>query len=68
MLTIQSKGLGRYRIEDQSTGFVLNFLNPSGLTYHLEKVMKLKKTQVQQVFTSLNTDGKVKMEMVKKVG
>lgn len=58
MLTIQAKGLGRYRIEDQSSGFVLNFLNPAGLAYHLSKVLKMKKTEQAAVMRELSTAGK----------
>lgn len=64
MLTIIAKGLGRYRIEDQSTGFVLNCLNMAALAHHLTKVLKLNATERADVYLALTTDGKVKIERV----
>lgn len=65
MLTIHAKGLGRYRLEDQSTGFVLNFLNPKSFMYHLGKVLKMNKKQQTAVMTELAKAGKCKVEYTK---
>lgn len=65
MLTIQTKGLGRYRIEDQSTGFVLNFLNPAAFMHHLSKVLKLNKKEQTLVINELTKSGKCKIQRAK---
>lgn len=64
MLTITAKGLGRYRIEDQSTGYVLNFLRPVDMEYHMSKVLKMTKREQAAVIADLNAYGKTKIQRV----
>ncbi len=65
MLTIHAKGLGRYRIEDQQTGYVLNFLNPAAFMHHLGKVLRLNKKEQTLVINELTKSGKCKIERAK---
>ena len=62
VVIISARGLGRYRLENQSNQFVLNFLNMKSLAYHLEKVMKMNAEKRADVYEALTTHGKVSMQ------
>lgn len=64
-LIAHSKGLGRYRLEDQTTGFVLNFLNPKSFVYHLANQLKMNKKEQKRVISELDKTGKCKLAFVK---